>query len=226
MNRYREKIKIDEEQLYGRLHIDGDSPADRLARKLLPELKQMAEENMNLQMCYLTGKKAFETGIARADACEEQIICLVYGQGNPEKILEEMYRQEKYLEAWLFDALLNLYVFQGAEQLTAKIESLYEQKGFFLTECLTPGDGEIPLKRQKNLLFLMKKEENLPVEINDGYMLKPEKSLLFAFGAKKNMERQKNIHHCQQCHRKDCLFRMKNEAKEQSRKTAEEKNAI
>ena len=49
MNRYREKIKIDEEQLYGRLHIDGDSPADRLARKLLPELKQMAEENMNLE---------------------------------------------------------------------------------------------------------------------------------------------------------------------------------
>lgn len=207
MNRYREKIKIDEEQLYGRLHIDGDSPADRLARKLLPELKQMAEENMNLQMCYLTGKKAFETGIARADVCEEQIICLVYSDETIAMILEEMYKKEEYLEAWLFDSLLNLFLFRGAEQLTAQIEKMYEQKGFFLTEPLFPGDGEIPLLLQKNLLSLLKKEEYIPVEINDGYMLKPEKSLLFAFGAKKSMERQRNLHRCQQCRRKDCLFR-------------------
>ncbi len=207
MNRYREKIKIDEEQLYGRLHIDGDSPADRLARKLLPELKQMAEENMNLQMCYLTGKKAFETGIARADVCEEQIICLVYSDETVVMILEEMYKKEEYLEAWLFDSLLNLFLFRGAEQLTAQIEKMYEQKGFFLTEPLSPGDGEIPLLLQKNLLSLLKKEEYIPVEINDGYMLKPEKSLLFAFGAKKSMERQRNLHRCQQCRRKDCLFR-------------------
>ena len=207
MNRYREKIKIDEEQLYGRLHIDGDSPADRLARKLLPKLKQMAEENMNLQMCYLTGKKAFETGIARADVCEEQIICLVYSDETVVMILEEMYKKEEYLEAWLFDSLLNLFLFRGAEQLTAQIEKMYEQKGFFLTEPLSPGDGEIPLLLQKNLLSLLKKEEYIPVEINDGYMLKPEKSLLFAFGAKKSMERQRNLHRCQQCRRKDCLFR-------------------
>ena len=138
MNRYREKIKIDEEQLYGRLHIDGDSTADRLARKLLPELKQMAEENMNLQMCYLTGKKAFETGIARADVCEEQIICLVYSDETVVMILEEMYKKEEYLEAWLFDSLLNLFLFRGAEQLTAQIEKMYEQKGFFLDRTPVP----------------------------------------------------------------------------------------
>jgi len=54
-----------------------------------------------------------------------------------------------------------------------------------LTKRYAPGDGYFELKYQETVLDALKKKVNIEANITEGYMIVPEKSLLYLYGAEK-----------------------------------------
>lgn len=199
-----EKLNMD--GLYKRLHADGQGEEDRRIRERASVLWEEAKGKMNLSACYRMGGHAFSTGIAAADACQMQIVCLVYVSDGGENVIG---REEEpdILDMYLLDVIGSEMLFRASEQLNAYLWRTFCEKGLFLTAPYFPGDDGIPLEVQKGLLEIIKQEEEVEVEIGSGMMLTPEKALLYVFGADRNNKRYVRGHHCRQCGRKDCSFR-------------------
>ena len=199
-----EKMNMD--GLYKRLHADGQGEEDRRIRERASVLWEEAKGKMNLSACYRMGGHAFSTGIAAADACQMQIVCLVYVSDGGENVIG---REEEpdILDMYLLDVIGSEMLFRASEQLNAYLWRTFCEKRLFLTAPYFPGDDGIPLEVQKGLLEIIKQEEEVEVEIGSGMMLTPEKALLYVFGADRNNKRYVRGHHCRQCGRKDCSFR-------------------
>lgn len=205
MHCFKAAYQLNIPRLCKRLHIDGDGPVDIASREMLPGLEALAKENMGLSLWYREGH--FVTGIPEVDDCEMQIVCLVSSSRKLEELLGQMAQRGDYLEGYLLNDLSNELLFQASNQLNRHLSEKYEAEGRFLTEKIFPGQGGVPLNRQDTLLRIMKEKEALPVEINDSFMLLPEKSMLYAFGADAKNEKRPWEHDCSWCDRVDCMFR-------------------
>jgi hypothetical protein len=70
-----------------------------------------------------------------------------------------------------------------------------------------PGDGAIDLAWQSVFLTALKTQEDIPVTVNDHDVLCPEKSILYVFGAGRQVEPCDIRHDCRRCPRETCYFR-------------------
>ncbi len=207
MKSFHAKYELNMERMCKRLHIDGDSFSDECSRKIIPDLKKIAETNMDINVWYMEGNGDFRTGMEEVDACEKQIVCLVYSSQKIMDILEEMSAKGDYLELYLLNDLTNDMLFNASNQLNEYLAKGFKEEGLFLTRKFFPGEGDVPLELQKNLFDLLKKERDFDLDINSSYMLIPEKSMMYAFGADKNNEEVPWQHDCGLCSREDCFFR-------------------
>lgn len=207
MKKYDVKYQWKEEKFFQRMHLDTESSLNRKIRNQISNLKQIAEQTMNIQTRYLEEDKQWHTGIREVDLCEKKIICLVYASENTIDILNEIEEKGDYLEGFIFHELINDMLFYAADQLYDFLIKQYKKKGIFLTRQFFPGENGISLDLQQSLLYRMKKESKLPVEINSHYMLIPEKAMLYVVGAdEKNLEITWK-HTCKMCDREHCYFR-------------------
>lgn len=201
------KYKWNEKELYRQLHVEGDSFADRNARKLIAQLKNTVMEEMELQAGYVEGAPELKTGIPELDQCEKKIICLVYASEKVTKLLSEMMRKEELLEAYLFDAITTTMLFQAEDQLDKYVANTFRKQGLCFIQKYFPGESGIPLQLQKLFLSVIKQGENLAVQVNKSGMLIPEKAMLYAVGLDRKGSGRSWKHSCNQCSRKDCIFR-------------------
>lgn len=209
MKEFTYSYELDVERLCRRLRIDGDGFSDRQSRDMIPALRKIAEENMEMRVWYREGAKEFKTGIPQVDSCEKQVVCLMYASRKIGHIMEEMTENGDYLECYILNDLSNDLLFNASNQLNKFLTETYEKQEKCLTQKFFPGEGEVPLETQKTLLDIMKEKNNLEVEINDSFMLTPEKSMLYAFGADSANEKRSWEHDCSLCNRTECMFRDK-----------------
>lgn len=216
MARFYPEKKTDMQRLYRRLHVDGRD--DGKLRKQVDVLSKRAEEQTDITVCYRMGEKVFRTGIPAVDACRVQIVCLVYAGDQPAAggklacVAENQLETGKnnLLDLFFLDGIGSERIFRASEQLNEYLAKYFCQQGIFLTAPYFPGDGTVSLECQRDLLEIIKEEEQVGVNISSGMMLVPEKSLLYAFGADENNKRRLWEHNCGQCHDFSCSFRSLN----------------
>lgn len=200
-------IQLDMEAFCKKMKIDGTSVADQNVRKSIPELIRKLGDKTKIHTVIQLGH--FQTGILEVDQCRLQIACLCYISGDVGHWIEELFRQEKYLEGYLVDEIENEVLFQTADQINRQIQKKMEKEESPLTSLYCPGDGSVGMEIQKHLLSCMKQETVLEVKMNESGMLFPEKAMLWCFGAdEKNLPGQMQ-HSCKRCKKKDCPFRKK-----------------
>ena len=115
-----------------------------------------------------------------------------------------------WLDLFFLDGIGSERIFRASEQFKRVSGKVFLSAGIFLTAPYFPGDGTVSLECQRDLLEIIKEEEQVGVNISSGMMLVPEKSLLYAFGADENNKRRLWEHNCGQCHDFSCSFRSLN----------------
>ena len=111
-----------------------------------------------------------------------------------------------YLEGLILDTISDQILFNVSSQLYEKVIESMKEKGLGLTFRISPGDENIPMEKQKDILIKLEGREKLDLDITEGYMLNPVKSLAFFYGADKNLSLEKKDHDCSRCTRVDCKF--------------------
>lgn len=117
-----------------------------------------------------------------------------------------LFEEGEYLEGYLLDLVSDELIFQMGNTLKMEISQRMQTEA----ECIrvvTPGEGQVSLIFQQEILEDLKKSQKVPIELTESMMLKPAKSMLLMVGEPQSCEASAGNHFCQSCSLKDCLFR-------------------
>lgn len=126
-----------------------------------------------------------------------------------EKISKEisyLFKNNECLKAIILDAIGTQILFNASSGMFNFILKSAEENNLNLTLRFSPGNNDIPLKFESNILQAFEIEERLGISITEAYMLNPVKSMAYYYGAGKELKKSNIDHDCKGCDRMCCLY--------------------
>lgn len=110
-------------------------------------------------------------------------------------------------QAVVVDAMASVAVEQLMDKIEEELKIRYSD--YYFTNRFSPGYGDYPLDRQKEIVKLLNTEKKLGLSLTDSLMLNPTKSVTAVIGLGKNSVNQEKdcASKCSKCNKKDCLYR-------------------
>ncbi|MFH1282663.1 MAG: vitamin B12 dependent-methionine synthase activation domain-containing protein [bacterium] len=96
---------------------------------------------------------------------------------------DHFFKQNEPTQAMLLDACGSVAIETYADKLNKSAESEFAKKDFILTKRYSPGYGDWHISAQKNFLGLLSAKK-IGVELNDNFIMTPEKSISALIGLK------------------------------------------
>ncbi|WP_294548959.1 hypothetical protein [uncultured Pseudoflavonifractor sp.] len=200
--------KYDRERIFRRLHIEPDTNAYQYAQSVFPSLAEIARQQLCMTHCYSVDENEPPVGVPEVDRCKYRITCLSTCSENITREISQMLAQGDFLEGYILNDLVNELLFNASDQMNRQISAAMEEKGCHLTQRFSPGERELGLEYQSSLLSAF---HNIPavshVRLTESYMLYPEKSMLYLFGADRSNPEISVEHDCGKCSNTSCFFR-------------------
>lgn len=138
------------------------------------------------------------------------VYCIVtMGDKSTEKV-NQLFSYANMKEGMVLDAMATSYLFEMSSQLFNHIYEESKDAGLGLSCRIAPGDGEIPLFFQKNILDKLDAETFLGIHMVDDCMLSSLRSMAYIYGADKNKPLSKKDHDCNKCLNKEQCSMRKN----------------
>jgi hypothetical protein len=130
------------------------------------------------------------------------VYCIVtIGDKITEKV-NEFFSYAKMKEGMVLDAMATSYLFEISSQLFDHIYKKVKILGLGLSHRIAPGDGEIPLWYQKNILDALDSKNFLGIYVNEDFMLTSLRSLAYIYGADEHKPLSDVDHDCSRCSNK------------------------
>lgn len=215
---YTPAMLYDKEKIYRRLQIRKDTPAYSYTENIFSSLHALAAEKMELFFCYKSIAPLPSFSASPLDLCGQWVLCLASCSDSINQVIQQKLEEGEYLEGYLLNDLANEILFNASNQMNRQIEKEMQEQGLRLTRRFSPGEPPMDLSYQKELLALFEEESDLPVTLNSHYMLKPEKSMLYLFGASADPVSHPVGCECETCDFPNCPYAVPGEALECSRK--------
>ncbi len=203
------KLQYDQNRIFRRLHIDSGSYVHECSEEIFPQLESLVREKLHMIHCFRILDTPLQLGIPDIDRCEKQVVCL--SSCGPEilQAADALIQQGDFLEGYLLNDLTNEILFNGSDQMNRIAEARVEAMNCHLTRRYSPGEGSVPLELQRDLLSCFQNEPALQhIHLTESFMLAPEKSMLYIFGADPRNPKRSVEHDCSQCPNVGCFFRM------------------
>lgn len=144
------------------------------------------------------------------DACDEIIYCFFTIGDEITEIIDKLFLENKFTNAIILDGISTTILFEFSNQFHNKIYEYTSKRNLGLTCRIAPGDGEVDISFQKNIVESFGEYKNLGIEVIHDYIIKPYKSLTYVFGADKNITINNEDHKCEDCHNLSCFMRDSN----------------
>ena len=186
--------------------------ADEGIKTLLKECLQECTPCISYRVCY----RAYETETLKTLIGEGKTVCH-YLQGCEYAVafaatvglemdrLIQKYAVRSTAKALLFQAI-------GAERIESlcnafcgDMATLYQKDGFFARPRFSPGYGDFPLLRQKELFSSLDCARKIGLSLTDSFLMTPSKSVTAVMGFSKTQTPLKTG--CSVCEKKDCKLR-------------------
>jgi cobalamin-dependent methionine synthase I len=99
------------------------------------------------------------------------------------------------------------------DEVNQKIIREASEQGFYCRPRFSPGYGDFPLERQREMVRILDTSRQIGVTLNESLLMSPSKSVTAVFGIRKKDEKQELRSHerrgCSTCLLEDCPYREK-----------------
>ncbi len=137
---------------------------------------------------------------------EKLFCCLVTLGSEIVAAMDEYFAEGDYMGGVLLNAMADVILFQGSQQLYASIAAQAQDQGLTLSPRQEPGNSSSVMAGQW-ILDAVKSQAQVAVELTSGYMLNPKKSLAYYYGAGKTLPFTLIDHDCSSCSAENCPHR-------------------
>ena len=206
-------VQYSRSRIYRRLHVEAGTPVFDYAEGAFPGLVKAMEEHLHMENCYSILPRSLCIGVEDVDNAQMQVACLSSCSAEIMDVITDMMDRGDYLEGYILNDLSNEVLFNASNQMNREIAAKMARQGCRLSRRYSPGEGGVELHCQMPLLEAFKGEPKLAhVRLTESFMLEPEKSMLYVFGADPSYPERSVEHDCSQCPNTSCFFRMEGEA--------------
>ncbi len=206
-------VQYSRRRIYKRLHIEPGTPVFDYAENAFPGIVKAMEENLRMENCYSVFPRRLSFGVNDVDRAQLQVACLSSCSASILDAIIGMMDRGDYLESYILNDLSNEVLFNASNQMNREIAAKVGRQGCRLSRRYSPGEDGLELEYQRPLLDCFRGEPRLShVILTDSFMLEPEKSMLYVFGADPSFPERSVEHDCSQCANSSCFFRMEGEA--------------
>ncbi len=202
-------LRYDRERVFRRLRICPGTEVYERCVESFPALSRIADRTIQIRCGYHVSCGKIRVGVPEVDGCAYQIVCLASCGGEIEGEIRRLMDRGEMLEGYLLSELANDALFDCAGQMDRQIGDLARSAGCRLSHRAVPGEGKVDLRCLAALLAPFREEPSLRcVTLNEAYMLVPERSMLYLFGAGPGLPEISVDHDCGRCSNLDCAYRM------------------
>jgi hypothetical protein len=181
MPSYKFKPHVNNEKLFKKLHIEEGTEVFNSANKIIDEVKEFISKNMCISACFT--KADINLNGLNEGTDKTCIICIMSSRDDIGDFSREMMDGGSYLKGYLLYEAANHALFEASENFSRFVRQEELKNGHKLGRRHFAGDGTIDLDMQREILEILKKQEDIDVYINERNVLFPEKSLLYVFAA-------------------------------------------
>ncbi|MGN0477014.1 MAG: vitamin B12 dependent-methionine synthase activation domain-containing protein [Ruminococcus sp.] len=110
-------------------------------------------------------------------------------------------------QAVVLDAMASVAIEQFMDKIELELSERYS--GYYFTTRFSPGYGDYPLEKQREIVKLLNTEKKLGLNLTDSLMLNPTKSVtaVMGIGKKEVVEKTSCTSKCSRCGNKNCPYR-------------------
>jgi len=198
----------DKDRIFRQLHLNENENVTKYTHQVFPKLIQFAQENLEITTCYNIQENNAHFGLPNIDCCKYIVLCFCSCSEKINLFIDKLIRNNGFLDGFLLNHISNEILFNASNQMNTQLENTLIQLGLRLTKRYSPGEGKIDLQFQQNILRGLKAETPIEASLTENYMIDPEKSMLYYFGADSQIESHSTKHDCRTCDSINCPHRL------------------
>lgn len=186
---------------------------DKMYDNLLPLLREYS----NPMGIFKIDEKPENLSLEALENCNYVVYCAVtIGQDSVSKV-DNLFNEGNFFEAILLDTMASSYLFNISSQLFRKICEKSHNINLGLTRKIAPGDGEVRLEYQREIMNKLSSNKFSDIRIVDNGILYPSKSMSYIYGADESLVfNQQKDHCCENCNNLFCTMRDVSQSLERS----------
>lgn len=177
------------------------------ASKAYDELKYLLERNIQPVGLFKIEEKNKEYDFDTIKNCSKILYCIITLGNAVTESIDEIFKKGRFFEGVLLDAMASSLLFEYNSQMYSYLFDWAQSEGLGITCRIAPGDGEIPIEYQRDIVERIETSKNHGISVVKGYALNPSKSMSYIHGADKELERIKRLHSCKECSNLNCCIR-------------------
>lgn len=139
--------------------------------------------------------------------CRYMIFCIFTLGDEITEIIDGLFAKNDFTKAIILDGISTSILFHLSKQMYNHIYEFSKGKCMGLTCRVAPGDGEIDINYQKNIVEKFEELKEIKFSSVSDCIIKPYKTLTYIYGADNNIKINREDHHCNSCSNKNCFMR-------------------
>lgn len=203
------KFELNKDKIIRSVQSYCQSPPYEMLSKLYDNMLPSIREYSKPLGVFKIERRPTELKLDLLKNCKFVVYCAVtIGQNSVDKV-ESLFAEGKFYEAILLDSMASSFLFNISNQLFTAICEKFNYMNLGLTNKIVPGDGDIELEFQSEIISRLKNDKIHNISIMNNRMLYPAKSMSYIYGADEKIAvNQYNDHNCENCYNVFCNLRI------------------
>lgn len=175
--------------------------------KIFDYLVDVLKDSISPIGFFQIGEKTEEYNFESFVNVDKIICCLITLGENITERIEGLFSKNKFIDAIILDAMASSLLFEYNTQMYDYLYNYFYEKGIGITCRIAPGDGEIPIEYQSDIVNRLGVKEKYNISIINGFAINPPKSMAYVHGADEKINKVKYLHSCKECPNLHCNIR-------------------
>lgn len=200
-------FRVDKSMVFQRMRLKETSNVykkmDSVFNRLLPEVEALVD----YQAIFLVKDNIARLDQPILDNCEKMVFCYAtIGPAIPDRITQ-LFDEKEMVDGYVLNEMANDVIMDLTNQMYIHIKETLKRDGYQLTKRFSPGECDLDLSLQAFIMDHLKEHFEIKGKLMNSYMINPEKSSLFVYGADKNIPELEKDFDCSECLSHNCPYK-------------------
>ena len=202
-------LQINKPLIFERMRVSDSSKIYDKVNGIYEDLIPVIERLVAYQAVFSMEENKFEINQPLLSQCDKIVFCYVTIGEKLCLEVNRLFEDGQLLQGYILNEMTNEVVMDATNQLYRHIKSLLKPIGYHLSKRLSPGECTLDMTYQSLIMDELKKSFDIKGTLTSAYMINPEKSTLYVYGADPKLPDSDVDFDCENCSSVNCPYRRK-----------------
>lgn len=203
---FKPVFRVDKAMVFKRMRLKETSRVyekmDCVFGRLLPKLESL----IDYQALFLVKDNQFKLDQSQLDICEKMVFCYATIGPRVSDEITHLFDEKEMVDGYVMNEMANDLIMDLTNQLYSHIKATLKKDGYHLTKRFSPGECDLDLSLQAFIMDHLKEHFEIKGKLMNSYMINPEKSSLFMYGADTKIAELEKDFDCSECLSHNCPY--------------------